>query len=247
MVKRMSKLIAVWGSPESGKTTFAVKLASAIYGQYKSTVLAVLADDVTPTLPVLFPTRKSEDLYSIGCPLSRAEITPGDVVAGIVTLKDKQNFGFLGYKDGENRYTYPEPGEAKCREFLRVVQTLADVVIVDCTSQMNALSKAAVQDADTMIRLVSPDLKSIAFCASQLPLYADPAYHSDQHIIGLNTNRNDVYLPVEDAKQHFGEVSFVLPFSQDIRLQAVNGTLTDRTKDRVYNEKLKAIAGKVMG
>lgn len=247
MVNRMSKLIAVWGSPESGKTTFAVKLASAIYEQYKSTVLTVFADDITPVLPVLFPARKAEDLYSVGTPLSRAEITPGDVVVGIVTLKDKQNFGFLGYKDGENRYTYPEPGEAKCREFLRVVQTLADVVIVDCTSQMNVLSKVAIQDADTVIRLVSPDLKSITFCSSQLPLYADPAYHSGQHIVGLNINRNDVYLPVEDAKQHFGAVSFVLPFSQDIRLQTINGTLADRTKDKSYNDKLKAIAGKVIG
>ena len=35
----MSKLIAVWGSPDSGKTSFAVKLASAVYERYNSTVL----------------------------------------------------------------------------------------------------------------------------------------------------------------------------------------------------------------
>ena len=38
----MSKLIAVWGTPDSGKTTFATKLARSIYEEYQSTVIVVI-------------------------------------------------------------------------------------------------------------------------------------------------------------------------------------------------------------
>ena len=63
----MAKTIAVWGSPNSGKTTFATKLARAIYDEYQSTVIVVYADMETPTLPVIFPNYKKEDLYSVVC------------------------------------------------------------------------------------------------------------------------------------------------------------------------------------
>ena len=71
----MSKLIAVWGSPNSGKTSFTVKLASAVYERYNSTVLALCCDDATHALPCLFPGFKSDELYSVGAPLSHTEIT----------------------------------------------------------------------------------------------------------------------------------------------------------------------------
>ena len=61
----MAKSIAVWGAPNSGKTTFATKLARAIYDEYQSTVIVVYADMETPALPVVFPNYKKEDLFSV--------------------------------------------------------------------------------------------------------------------------------------------------------------------------------------
>ena len=48
----MGKLIAVWGSPGSGKTTFSVKLAEALYNRSrgKSAVIVVFTDIVTPSM-----------------------------------------------------------------------------------------------------------------------------------------------------------------------------------------------------
>ena len=144
----MAKTIAVWGSPNSGKTTFATKLARAIYDEYQSTVIVVYADMETPTLPVIFPNSKKEDLYSVGVPLSKTEITQENVISQIVTVKNKMNFGFLGFTDGENRYTYPEFDEAKVRELYSVLGTLADYIIIDCTSSLaNKLSRVAVLQA----------------------------------------------------------------------------------------------------
>jgi len=242
----MSKMIAVWGSPGSGKTSFAVKLACAIYEQYSATVLLLSVDMKTPSLPVLFPGRKSDELTSVGVPLSKTEITQNEVIKSIITLKDKLNFGVLGFKDGENKYSYPSFDSKKANELLAIMQGLAHIVIIDCRSDMDELSKAAVQRADAVIRLASPDLKSVAFYASQLPMYADPSFRTGQHIVGLNITENDVYLPLEDTKAHFGGVSFTLPYCRELKQQMLDGELFKSLSDKKYNGKLKKITANLI-
>ena len=70
----MSKTIAIWGSPNSGKTTFATKLAETIYEKYQATVIVLYADNETPALPVVFPNYKKEDMFSVGVTLAKTEI-----------------------------------------------------------------------------------------------------------------------------------------------------------------------------
>ena len=45
----MGKLIAVWGTPESGKSTFSVKLAETIYHHFRErrSVVLVFTDDIS--------------------------------------------------------------------------------------------------------------------------------------------------------------------------------------------------------
>ena len=110
-----AKIIAIWGSPHSGKTTFATKLATAIYDNYQATVIVLYTDLETPTLPVIFPNEKSESLGSVGIPLSKTEIDTDDVIKNLVTIKERQNFGFLGFRAGENKFTYPRHGKANAK------------------------------------------------------------------------------------------------------------------------------------
>ncbi len=242
----MSRSIAVWGSPGSGKTSFAVKLACAIYEQYNAVVLLLSADMITPSLPVLFPHRKAYELPSVGVPLSRTEITPDEVIRSVVTVKDKMNFGVLGFRDSENKYSYPTFDSIKANELITVLQSLAHIVIVDCTSEMDELSQAAVQRADTVLRLATPDLKSVSFFASQLSVYADAAYKCEQHIVGLNVTDNDVFMPLEDTKAHFGGVSFTLPYCREIKQQMLDGELCRRVSDKKHNAKMKKIISNIM-
>ena len=67
-----------------------------------------------------------------------------DIINNLVTVKEMQNFGFLGYCTGENRYTYPKFGKAKAEDLLNALCKLADYVIVDCTSDLegNILASA---------------------------------------------------------------------------------------------------------
>ena len=91
----MSKTIAIWGSPNSGKTTFATKLAQTIYDKYQATVIILYADNGTPALPVIFPNYKKEDMFSVGAVLAKTEITQEDAIKQLVTVNQRQNFGVL--------------------------------------------------------------------------------------------------------------------------------------------------------
>ena len=242
------KIIAVWGSPHSGKTTFATKLATAIYSSFESTVITLYTDLQTPILPVLFPFEKPEDLGSVGYPLSRTEVEQSDIIASLVTVKEMQNFGFLGYRTGENKYTYPKYGKAKAEDLLNALCKLADYVIVDCTSnpEDNTLAGTAIEKADQIIRLSSPDLCSISFFLSQLPVYSDSRFRLDDHIQGINIPDADVLIPIEEAKAQLGEVSFTLPYSSAVKEQFQQGKLHAKTTDKRFEARIREIAGKVV-
>lgn len=243
-----AKIIAVWGSPHSGKTTFATKLATAIYDNYQATVIVLYTDLETPTLPVIFPNEKSENLGSVGIPLSKTEIDTDDVIKNLVTIKERQNFGFLGFRAGENKFTYPRYGKAKAEELYATLGMLADYVIVDCTSNLenNVLSSVAVEQADQIIRLASPDLSAISFFLSQKGVYEDAKYRMEEHIIGLNIPNADAYMPVEEARSHLKDVAFTVPYSQLIKEQLQKGSLYAPAKDKRFDSRMKEIAGKVV-
>jgi MinD superfamily P-loop ATPase len=243
----MSKVIAVWGAPNSGKTTFATKLARCIYDEYQATVIVVYTDNETPTLPIIFPNYKKEDLCSVGVALAKTDIDRYEVVKQMVTVKDKQNFCFLGFTDGENRYTYPAFDATKVRSLYSVLASLADYVIVDCTSSLkNPLAKVAVREADTVIRLSAPTLKSVSFMASQLPLYADPMFRLEEHIEGINVIDEDLYMPIDEARSHMHDVRFTIPYSRAVKQQMLDGDLYEVVGDKKFNGKFKAIVEKIV-
>lgn len=243
----MSKMIAIWGSPGSGKTSLSIKLGQEIYTRKKSTVLLFHPDMSVPALALLFPHRKASELYSIGVPLNQTDISPEEVMRQIVITKDMKNFGYLGFTAGENRYTYPSPTEDKIKALLSILRTLADYVIVDCTNDHgDVISKMAIKEADTILRLCTPDLKSMAYFSSQLPLYADPSYKTTEHIQVLNIPDADQYMPIEDVKSHFKDIACTLPFSRALKQQMLGGALSDMLNDKKYRAKLAELSEKVV-
>lgn len=242
----MGKMIAIWGPPGVGKTTLAVKLGAALHDTAKMSVYTVFADTTTPALPVLFPTRKADELFSLGSCLSKADITQREIENSTVTVKKLADAGYLGYKDGENRYSYAAADDTKCIEFLTILRGMADIVIVDCTSIPDTLSKAAMTFADTVIRVVAPDLKSVCFCSSQLPIMAGPDYQCDDHLIVVSVNTNDVIMPVDDIAHAFSDTPFILPYCAEVRQQSFNGNLMDRVVNNKFNAKLNVILNKVL-
>lgn len=232
----MSKLVAVWGTPDSGKTTVAVKLANAVYEKYISTVLVVLADIETPMLPIVCAGSKQE-LISLGTVLSKPEITPESVLPAIVTSKQRENYGIMGFTGTDNRNMFPEYDSAKVRELLDVLEKLADVVIVDCSSGVHdVLSETVLRDADVSIRVVSPTLKAMSFLNSQLSLYPEKLYRTGEQVVVLNNTTSSIYNPVEEMKAYLGNPHYVIPFSRGLTEQYAEGRLAEPAKERKLRE-----------
>ena len=138
--------------------------------------------------------------------------------------------------------------ETKIRSLLAVLSILADFVIVDCTSNLkNPISRVAIKEADEVIRLASPDLKSVSFFVSQLPLYADPVFGLDRQIQGINVPDADLYMPIEEAKSRLHDPRFVIPYSRAVKQQMLDGKLTEPVNDKRFNDKFKAIVDKIVG
>jgi MinD-like ATPase involved in chromosome partitioning or flagellar assembly len=232
----MSKIIAVWGCPGSGKTTFCAKLAMLINKVYPTKVICILADPVMPALPVLFPNKKAGDMRSVGAVLSWTEITQDTVLKNLVTAEQQREVGFLGYIDGENRYSYPDFSSDKPAALFDAASALADYVVVDCGAALSEpLSFAALSKADKIFRLHKPDLKAISFYSSHSPLYSDTKFRPDEHIPVLNVPEQEAYITLEDAARQFG-CAVTIPYAREVKRQSMDGQIMNGVSNKPFNK-----------
>lgn len=235
----MSKIIAIWGAPHSGKTTLAVKLGKAIHDSYKAKVLCVFADPDTPTLPVLFP---GEPCPSVGGVLSQPEITPELMYRHLVTVKAMPDFGVLGYAYAENRNSYAQYSMAQAGAFFDTLCGCADFILVDCTSRLDdVLSDVALKKADMVLRLTTPELRSLSFFASKLPGLDD----AEKHVQTLNVICGDVALPVNDS-MGTGGIAYIIPFCPTVKQQMADAALLKGVKEKPYLSALTKLVERVV-
>lgn len=249
MSEKSGKLIAVWGAPHSGKTTFAAALGTAIADTYAAATFIVLHSDIeVPMLSVLFPNAKSGSLGSVGIPLSANELDTEQILANCTETKARSTLAVMGYRDGDTRLTYPRYGKERATELLQRLLSLADFVIVDCMSNPNEslLSLAALETASQTVRLCTPELPSISWYRTQKSVWGTSLPWGDMNQ-GLNLTDNG-NLPVEEAREQLGEVSFLLPYSKDIKAAFSCGNLYAKNAgDRVWTGRMREIAAQVVG
>ena len=240
----MGKMIAVCGAPGSGKTTAALKIAEEIYYAKKGSVIFLSPDLNVPCLAFVFPNCKEEELYSVGVALDRTDIYREDVLRQINHVKTMENFGFLGYKAGENKYTYPRPTEDKVLDLFRCMSDIAEYIVIDCVSDNDDLiSSIAIREADKVILAVTPDLKCMTYYGSNGDAFLGCA---DKSEYVMNIMDNDLFLPIEEVKSHFKKIEYVLPYSHALKQQTITGTLSERLADRKYREVISNLARAVI-
>ena len=240
----MTKIIAVCGSPSSGKTTSALKIAQEVYFFAKCPVLYISPDTNTPSLAYLFPRSKDTDLFSLGTVLDKPSITKEDILRQIVNIESMKDFGFLGMKVGENKYSFAKPTEDKIREFFVACGEITPIVFVDCSSNFDDIvSEVAMREANINIQIICPDLRCMGYYSAYEEKYKAIG---DKCIKIINLMDNDIFLPIEEVKTHFNGVDFILPFSRALKQQAITGTLWERIKDTKYKSVCQNVARKVL-
>lgn len=242
-------VLAVWGSPGSGKTTVAVKLAKHIADQKKNVVL-LLCDMTAPMLPCICPPSELEYEHSLGSVLAAAHVTEALIKHNLVTLKKSSHLTILGMKKGENEFTYPPYEEVQAKELLDGLRKIAPFIVVDCSSYISRdiLSAVSIMEADSVLRLTNADLKSVSYLSSQLPLLRDSKWDADkQYKIASNVKSHQAG---EQIGQAFGSVAFTLTHSQELEEQYLSGNLLSDLslkESRPFRREIQKITKEVFG
>ncbi len=249
-------VLAVWGSPGSGKTTAAVKLAKYLADKKKNVVL-VLCDMTAPMLPCICPPSDLEcdkiskrPYGSLGSILSAAHVTEPLVKYNMITHKKMSYLTMLGMLKGENEYTYASYTKTQAQELIEALRKIAPFVIIDCGSYIanDILSAISLLECDSVLRLASCDLKSISYLSSQLQLLQNSNWDMDkQYKVASNVKSKHDIDHMSDA---LGSISFKLPYSDEVEEQYLAGNLfADLTlkSSREFRRGIEKIAKEVFG
>lgn len=242
-------VLAVWGSPGSGKTTVAVKLAKYLADR-KRNVSLLLCDMTAPMLPCICPPGELESEHSLGSILAATHVTQNLVRQNCVVHKHLDYLMMLGMQKGENEYTYPLHNASQATELIDCLRELTPFVIIDCSSYIvnDILSAIALMEADSVLRLVGCDLKSISYLSSQLPLLQDHEWDADkQYRVASNIRPNEAS---EHVERVLGNVTFRIPHSAEVEEQVLAGNLFKELslKDsRGFRKEIEQIAREVFG
>ena len=126
-------VLAVWGSPGSGKTTVAARIAKHLAGKRKNTIL-LLCDMSAPMLPCICPPRDLENKGSLGSVLAAAHVSDSLIKNNLTTHKRLDYLSILGLVKGESEYTYPPYSDVQARELIDGLRNIAPYVVIDCGS-----------------------------------------------------------------------------------------------------------------
>ena len=144
-------MLAVWGSPGSGKTITAVKIAKMLSARKKNVIL-LLCDMAAPMLPCICPADALESKGSLAGVLAAARISENLIKHNLVTFKRNSCLAVLGLLERQNEYSTPPFTQKQVVELLDGLRQIAPYVIVDCGSYIanDILSAVALMEADSM-------------------------------------------------------------------------------------------------
>lgn len=241
----MGKLIAFIGPSGCGKTSVAMKAAIETYCNTKSNRILFLSPDLAvPSAGLIFPDYSPDDLKSLGQVFDTTDITFETVLENVITVRAMNDFGFLGFKSGENKYSFPSPIPEKLTDLFSVMTRNTSYVFADCTCDgLDAISERALLDADIIVRIIPADLKGMTWFPTNKNLH-----HSDKvrFVNIVNVQGKDLFYPIDDTCTNVGDVTTVLPYSKALAQQMLAGRLYERLKDSGYNRKLKELVNIIM-
>lgn len=210
-------VLAVMGSPGSGKTTTAVKLALSLAAQKKNVIL-VFCDPFTPVIPAILPADTVHDT-SIGSLLTAPGLTQTQILNACVPIKESEYISLLGYCGGESLTHYPKITRDKVVEFFVMLRHLADYIIIDCASVFEAdpTSIIAIEMSDAVLKIGTANLKGISYFQTHSPMLADSRFRKETHKTAIGNLK--VGQDWEAVSGQYGGVEYILPYVAELEQQ----------------------------
>ena len=218
-----ASVIAVWGSPGSGKSTFSAILARYLTRD-KSKAIIISPDLTVPMLPVWFPNENIENNMYLGHILTSSEINNSIIAERVKLLKSYPYVGVLGYTSGDMPLSYPDTDYGKITQVIEVVAGMVDHVIIDCTSRITDLfTPASIEVSNVAVGIFSADLRGVSYRKAQTPLLAGNKFKFDEHLIFAGKARP--YYALDEMEHVFGHLDGLLPWSKEIDRASTEGVI----------------------
>lgn len=211
------KMLAVMGSPGSGKTTTAVKLALPLAARKKN-VIIVFCDPFVPVIPAILPSTAIHDT-SLGKLLTAPSLSQTDILNACIPVEESEYISLLGYRAGESLMNYPKITRDKVVEFFVLLRYLADYIIIDCSAVFEAdpASIIAIELADKVLKLGTANLKGLSYYQTHNIMLADSRFRKDTHQIAIGNQK--VGQDWEAVSGQYMGVSYVLPYTVELERQ----------------------------
>lgn len=240
----MGKLIAVAGSPGSGKTLLSLAVAGRLALQKKNVIL-VNTDKLVPHLKVLLPAEEPDRSRSVGPLLLQSEHSQKQVAQRMLFHPESNCLGIMAFAPGDTPIAYPplfEPG--KVMAFLNVLSGLADYVIVDGTSNpvTDSILLCALEQSGRVLCALTPDRKGVEYLDALLPVLRDEKYHTKDYLRVLSPVREQS--PAKEIRGLVEDVRFLLPHADEAEERMLSGKLLrgfGRRAGLVFETRIKEI------
>lgn len=149
---------------------------------------------------------------------------------------------------GESLLSYPKVTRERAIDFLVNLRHLADYVILDCTSILEAdvFSILSMEMADKVLRMGTSNLRGISYYQSHSGMISGTSQEKYISAIG-NYKTGQVW---EAAAEQYGGVSFVFPYVAELERQYDEAVLFEKlgTKDAVaFQTEIKKLIAEVFG
>lgn len=185
----MNNIFAVWGNAGSGKSLLSCAIANKLTRKEHS-VIVISTDKVTPMMRTYLPMYEDKADNSIGKLLS-GNITADSLKGKIQLHPNNNNMGFMSLGSYDNGLMFQESWSGDVFSKLTAVifqLQLCDYLLFDCSCDIfaDAGTLFALEHAQSVVRIMSPDNRGISFVEAQAPVLRGGDFHFDEHITVVN-------------------------------------------------------------